>query len=289
MNQINGEVGYLNLLREVLDNGALRNSRAGDTLSVFGRILKFNLNDEFPLLTTKRTFWRGIAEELLWFITGSTNANQLREKNIHIWDGNTTREFLDNLGLQHLPEGDLGELYGFQWRHFGAEYTNMNADYTGKGFDQLRDVINKIKNTPNDRRIMITALNPASVKNAVLAPCHVMCQFNVANGKLNSTLYQRSCDMFLGVPFNIASYALLTNLIAHSCGLKPGEFTHFLADTHIYTNHIEQVRTQLERTPYKFPTLEFMCDAKDIDDYTMDDFKIVNYKCHPSIKAEMNI
>lgn len=191
------------------------------TLGIFGVQMRYSLkNDVFPLLTTKRVFWRGVVEELLWFIQGSTNANLLKEKNIHIWDANSTREFLDSAGLNHYDEGDLGPIYGFQWRHFGAEYKGMNHDYTNEGIDQLKNVINTIKTNPNDRRIIMCAWNPLDLKKMALPPCHCMVQFFVANNELSCLLYQRSADMGLGVPFNIASYSLLTYMIAHVTGLK---------------------------------------------------------------------
>ncbi|KAF2583847.1 hypothetical protein F2Q70_00033956 [Brassica cretica] len=194
--------------------------------------MTFNLRRSFPLLTTKRVFWRGVVEELLWFISGSTNAKLLQEKGIHIWDGNASREYLDGIGLTEREEGDLGPVYGFQWRHFGAKYTDMHADYTGQGFDQLLDVINKIKNNPDDRRIIMSAWNPSDLKAMALPPCHMFAQFYVANGELSCQMYQRSADMGLGVPFNIASYSLLTCILAHVCDLVPGDFIHVIGDAH---------------------------------------------------------
>ena len=194
------------MVREVIAEGVKRGDRTGTgTLSVFGRQMRFDLREGFPLLTTKRVFWRGVAEELLWFIRGSTSAKELQEKNIHIWDGNGSREFLDKNGLGHREEGDLGPVYGFQWRHFGADYQDMHADYSGQGVDQLAEVIDKIRNKPEDRRIIISAWNPAAIPEMALPPCHCFCQFYVANGELSCQLYQRSCDMGLGVPLNIAS------------------------------------------------------------------------------------
>eukprot|EP00249_Psilotum_nudum_P025122 c29381_g1_i3 orf=794-1816(+) len=213
------EYQYLNLIRDIIDNGVEKGDRTGTgTFSKFGCQMRFNLRKNFPLLTTKRVFWRGVVEELLWFISGSTNAKVLQEKDIHIWDGNATREYLDRIGLTDREEGDLGPVYGFQWRHFGAKYTNMHADYTGQGFDQLMDVIKKIRFNPEDRRIILSAWNPADLQLMALPPCHMFAQFFVANGELSCQMYQRSCDMGLGVPFNIASYALLTCILAHVCG-----------------------------------------------------------------------
>ena len=180
------------------------------TLSKFGCQMRFNLREHFPLLTTKRVFWRGVAEELLWFISGKTNAKELHDKGIHIWDGNASRAYLDSIGLTDREEWDLGPVYGFQWRHFGAKYVDMHTDYTGQGVDQLAELIHTIKTKPHDRRLVLSAWNPAALKEMALPPCHMFAQFYVANGELSCQLYQRSCDMGLGVPFNIASYALLT-------------------------------------------------------------------------------
>lgn len=234
--------------------------------------MRFNLRNQFPLLTTKRVFWRGVAEELLWFIRGSTDAKQLQEKNVRIWDGNSTREFLDASGFSDRQVGDLGPVYGFQWRHFGAEYGTCNDDYTGKGIDQLKEIIERIKVNPNDRRIIMTAWNPMQIPQMALPPCHCLAQFYVANGELSCLLYQRSADMGLGVPFNIASYALLTYMIAHVTNLKPGDFIHTLGDTHVYLNHVEPLKEQLERKPRPFPQLKIKREITDIDDFRFEDF-----------------
>nr|XP_048336897.1 bifunctional dihydrofolate reductase-thymidylate synthase-like isoform X2 [Ziziphus jujuba var. spinosa] len=219
---------YLRLVQDIISDGNTKDDRTGTgTVSKFGCQMRYNLRRTFPLLTTKKVFWRGVVEELLWFISGSTNAKVLQEKGIHIWDGNASRDYLDGIGLKDREEGDLGPVYGFQWRHFGARYTDMHADYTGQGFDQLLDVIDKIKNNPNDRRIILSAWNPADLKLMALPPCHMFSQFYIANGELSCQMYQRSADMGLGVPFNIASYALLTCMIAHVCGIhstKPIKF-----------------------------------------------------------------
>jgi len=278
------------MVREVIAEGVKRGDRTGTgTLSVFGRQMRFDLREGFPLLTTKRVFWRGVAEELLWFIRGSTSAKELQEKNIHIWDGNGSREFLDKNGLGHREEGDLGPVYGFQWRHFGADYQDMHADYSGQGVDQLAEVIDKIRNKPEDRRIIISAWNPAAIPEMALPPCHCFCQFYVANGELSCQLYQRSCDMGLGVPFNIASYALLTCLLAHVCDLKPGDFVHTLGDTHVYLNHVEPLEKQLLNSPRAFPTLKINTDTKDIDAIRFEDLEIVGYQPHKKIPMEMAV
>lgn len=281
---------YLRLVQDVLSNGNLKGDRTGTgTLSKFGCQMRFNLRKTFPLLTTKRVFWRGIVEELLWFISGSTNAKVLQEKGIHIWDGNASRSYLDSIGLTDREEGDLGPVYGFQWRHFGARYTNMHADYTGQGFDQLSDVIDKIKNKPNDRRIILSAWNPSDLGLMALPPCHMFAQFYVANGELSCQMYQRSADMGLGVPFNIASYALLTRMIAHICDLLPGDFIHVIGDTHVYCNHIEPLQQQLHNLPRPFPVLKINPKKKDIDSFVADDFELTNYNPHQKIGMKMAV
>jgi len=284
------EYGYLNMIREIMDEGVATGDRTGvGTLSVFGRTMRFDLKKSFPLLTTKRVFWRGVAEELLWFIRGDTNAKHLSEKGIKIWDGNGSREFLDKRGLGHREEGDLGPVYGFQWRHFGAKYVDMHTDYSGQGVDQLAECIRKIKEDPTDRRILLSAWNPADLSLMALPPCHMFCQFYVANGELSCLMYQRSCDVGLGVPFNIASYSLLTCMMAQVCGLKPGEFVHNMGNTHIYQNHVEPLKTQLERTPRPFPVLRINPDVKDIDGFQLSDFELVGYNPHGKIAMDMAV
>lgn len=303
------EMQYLDILRDIIDNGVLRGDRTGTgTLSKFGVQMRFSLRDEvFPLLTTKKVFWRGVAEELLWFVKGSTNANELAAKDIHIWDGaikvnlfifhghlisflgNGSREFLDGRGLAHHEEGDLGPVYGFQWRHFGAEYRGMKADYTGHGIDQLMQCIETIKKSPEDRRIVLSAWNPADIRKMALPPCHMFCQFYVANGELSCQMYQRSADMGLGVPFNIASYALLTRMVAQVCGLKSGDFVHTIGDAHVYTNHVEGLKLQIARVPRAFPRLKITADKAGIDDFTFSDFTIEDYDPYPTIKMQMAV
>ncbi|CAO2617364.1 Thymidylate synthase [Lemmus lemmus] len=213
---------------------------------------RYNQRDEFPLLTTKRVFWKGVLEELLWFIKGSTNAKELSSKGVRIWDANGSRDFLDSLGFSARQEGDLGPVYGFQWRHFGADYKDMDSDYSGQGVDQLQKVIDTIKTNPDDRRIIMCAWNPKDLSLMALPPCHALCQFYVVNGELSCQLYQRSGDMGLGVPFNIASYALLTYMIAHITGLKPGDFVHTLGDAHITLSHIEPLKIQVRNIAVTF-------------------------------------
>jgi len=252
--------------------------------------MRYNLrNNEFPLLTTKRVFWTGVVHELLWFMQGSTNAKLLQEKGVRIWDGNASRSFLDSRGLKHYEEGDLGPVYGFQWRHWGAEYVNMQHDYTGKGIDQLMQVIETIKKDPNSRRIIMSAWNPSDIDKMALPPCHMFCQFYVANNELSCQMYQRSADMGLGVPFNIASYSLLTRIIAQVCNLQCGDFVHVIGDCHVYLNHVEPLKLQLQRKPKKFPKLKINPNINKIEQFTFDDFKIIDYDPYPAIKMQMAV
>lgn len=284
------EIQYLNLIRTILKVNKSRSDRTGTgTMSVFGAQMRFDLRSQFPLLTTKRVFWRGVAEELLWFIRGETNANTLSAKDVKIWDANGSKEFLESRGLHHHEQGDLGPVYGFQWRHFGAEYKNMHQDYTGQGYDQLADIIHTIKTNPDSRRIIMSAWNPGDIPKMALPPCHCLVQFYVSDGELSSQLYQRSGDMGLGVPFNIASYALLTVMIAHVCKLKPGTFVHTLGDAHVYLNHVEPLRVQLEREPRPFPKLFITRDVENIEDFTFEDFRLDGYNPHPKIEMAMAV
>ncbi|KAG0568729.1 hypothetical protein KC19_6G041600 [Ceratodon purpureus] len=284
------EYHYLRLIDDIIKTGAVKGDRTGTgTISKFGCQMRFNLRKSFPLLTTKRVFWRGVVEELLWFINGSTNAKVLHDKGINIWDGNGSREYLDKIGLKEREVGDLGPVYGFQWRHFGAKYVDMHTDYTGQGFDQLKDVIHKIKTDPNDRRILLSAWNPADLKLMALPPCHMFAQFYVANGELSCQMYQRSCDMGLGVPFNIASYALLTCILAHVCDLVPGDFIHVLGDAHVYKNHVEPLQEQLKNIPKPFPTLRIKTANRDIDSFSASDFELINYDAHKKISMKMAV
>jgi thymidylate synthase len=285
------EQQYLDLVNDILSNGTSKNDRTGTgTISKFGAQMRFSLRDDtIPLLTTKRVFWKGIVHELLWFIKGSTDNKLLQDKGVHIWDGNGSREFLDNLGFIDREEGDLGPVYGFQWRHFGAKYINSSTDYTGKGIDQLQFIIDKLKTDPDDRRMILSAWNPNDLSDMVLPPCHLLAQFYVSNGELSCQLYQRSADMGLGVPFNIASYALLTRMIAKVTGLKVGDFVHTLGDAHIYKDHIDPLKVQLERTPSTFPKLKINRNVDNIDDFTFEDFEIVDYNPQKSIKMTMSV
>ncbi|KAL6957355.1 hypothetical protein U1Q18_049239 [Sarracenia purpurea var. burkii] len=274
------EYMFLRLVQDIISNGTPKDDETGTSiLSKFGCQMRFNLRKSFPLLTTKKVFWRGVVEELLWFISGSTNAKVLQEKGIHIWDGNASRDYLDSIGLVDREEGDLGPIYAFQWRHFGARYTNMHADYSGQGFDQLLDIIDKIKNKPDDRRIILSAWNPSDLKSMVLPPCHMFAQFYVANGELSCQMYQRSADMGLGVPFNIASYALLTCMIAHICDLVPGDFVHVIGDAHVYLTHIRPLQEQVQKLPKPFPILKINPHRKDINSFVAADFNLIG--CDP--------
>lgn len=258
---------YLDLLRDVLENGVDKMDRTGiGTRSVFGRQMRFDLNKGFPLMTTKKMHLKSIIYELLWFLKGDTNVKYLQEHGVRIWN-----EWADE-------NGDLGPVYGSQWRN-----------WNGEGIDQIAEVIEKLKKTPNDRRMIVSAWNVGKIAQMHLPPCHMMFQFYVANNKLSCMLYQRSCDMFLGVPFNIASYALLTMMIAQVCGYELGEFIHTLGDTHIYHNHFDQVREQLSHTPYELPQMRINQEVKDINDFKYEDFELVNYKSYEAIKGQVAV
>ncbi len=284
---------YLDLLQHILDNGTTKEDRTGTgTTSVFGYQMRFDLSQGFPLVTTKKTFLKGIISELLWFIEGSTDERRLAE--IHygdkasniigkntVWTANADAQgkALGYTNTETIKE--LGPVYGAQWRSWkGAN---------GKSYDQLADIINQIKTNPDSRRIILNAWNVAEIENMALPPCHTFFQFYVANGKLSCQLYQRSADVFLGVPFNIASYALLTMMIAQVCDLELGDFVHTFGDAHIYSNHMDQVNLQLSRTPHKLPTMKINKDIKDINDFKMSDFELVGYECDEPIKAVMAV
>ncbi len=284
------EYQYINLIKDIIGNGVKKGDRTGiGTVSVFGRTMRFNLEHNFPLLTTKRVFWRGIVEELLWFLKGQTNSKLLSQRGVKIWDGNTSREFLDKVGLTNYQEGDAGPNYSFQWRHFGAEYKDCNTDYTDKGIDQIKEIIYKIKNAPNDRRIILSAWNPCDLSKMALPPCHVLAQFYVNGNELSCQMYQRSADVGLGVPFNIASYSLLTYMIAHITNLKPKEFIHVLGDTHIYNNHIDALNTQINNNPRSFPRLFIDDNIKNIEDFAYESFKLEGYNPYSGINMEMAV
>lgn len=261
---------YLDLLQDILDNGVQRGDRTGTgTISVFGRQMRFDLNEGFPVTTTKKLHLRSIIHELLWFLQGDTNIQYLKENKVRIWD-----EWADE-------NGDLGPVYGKQWRSWAAP--------NGETIDQISEVIHSIKNNPNSRRHVVTAWNPADLPDMALSPCHCLFQFYVADGKLSCQLYQRSADTFLGVPFNIASYALLTMMIAQVCDLGLGEFVHTFGDAHLYLNHLEQAKLQLSREPRELPTMWINPEVKSIFDFKYEDFKLENYNPHPTIKAPISV
>ncbi|KAI4523994.1 thymidylate synthase [Schizophyllum commune Loenen D] len=294
---------YLELIQRVMETGEVRADRTGTgTIALFAPPnLRFSLADStLPLITTKRTFLRGIVEELLWFIHGCTDSTVLSRKKVTIWDGNGSKEFLEGRGLGHRREGDLGPVYGFQWRHFGAEYKDADADYTGQGVDQLRECIHKIKHNPTDRRIIMSAWNPKDIPLMALPPCHLLCQFYVhlppagapegQKPKLSCLMYQRSADLGLGVPFNIASYALLTHMIARVTGTDAHELIIQLGDAHVYRDHVEALKTQLQRDPRAFPKLRWgREDIEDIEDFKYEDFVVEGYNPHPSIPMKMSV
>jgi len=280
------EYEYLNLIKNVLETGDLRKTRNATTLSKFGLRMEFDISTYIPLLTTKKVYWKGILYELLWFINGKTDSKELTKNKVNIWNGNSNREYLDNLGLDY-EEGVCGPIYGFQWRYYNAKYEGPNKEYSGKGVDQLQNCIDLLKNDPTSRRIFMTAWNPCQLQEMVLPPCHVSYQFYVREGKyLDCQMYQRSGDLFLGVPFNIASTALLTYIISTQTIYKPGKIVIVLGDAHIYQNHIEQIKEQLKRAPYQFPKLKIN-KKNNINDYIPSDFTLNSYYNHPSIKAEM--
>ena len=286
------EQQYLQLIRDILEKGHNEISRNGNVRSLFGYSMRFSLQDgKLPLLTTKRVAWKTCFHELCWFIHGSTSNKELQEKNVHIWDANASREFLDSRGLTERLENDLGPVYGHQWRHFNAPYQTCDTDYTGKGIDQLQNIINDLKNekTRSSRRLIMSAWNPQQLDEMALPPCHVLVQFNVREGKyLSCALYQRSGDVGLGVPFNIASYSFLTHIIAKHCDLIPDEFVYFLGNAHIYEDHINPLKEQLDRTPYDFPKISIKTKHENINDYTLDDLEwLSKYEYHPTIKMDM--
>jgi thymidylate synthase len=261
---------YLNLMQDILDKGSKKTDRTGTgTYSVFGRQLRFDLSEGFPLVTTKKVHLRSIIYELLWFLNGDTNIKYLNDNGVSIWD-----EWADE-------NGELGPVYGSQWRSWPAP--------DGRHIDQITQVLNQIKNKPDSRRHIVTAWNPAEVDKMALPPCHALFQFYVADGKLSCQLYQRSADYFLGVPFNIASYALMTHMFAQQCDLEPGEFVWTGGDVHLYTNHIEQAKLQLSREPFVIPQLVIKRKPASLFDYKFEDFEIVNYQSHPSIKAPIAV
>ena len=285
------EEQYLELIKDLFENSSIENGRNGDTFCSIGSAMYFSLeNNKIPILTTKKVAMKTCLKELLWFIKGQTNNKLLKEQKVHIWDLNGTKEFLESRGLSY-EEDDLGPVYGHQWRFFNAPYTSCHEDYTNKGIDQLEKVIQDLKNpeTRSSRRHIISAWNPCQLDEMALPPCHVLFQFHVTHGnKLSCSLYQRSGDVGLGVPFNIMSYAAFTILIAKHCDLEPYEFIYYLGNTHIYKEHEQALRKQITREPYPFPTMQICEKRQNINDYVLDDFEIKDYQYHESIKMNMN-
>lgn len=300
------EYQYLNLIKNILDNGTWEEGRNGRTKSVFGSMMRFSLaNGKIPILTTKKTAWKTCLRELLWFIKGDMDNRILKAQNVHIWDANGSREFLDSRGLQHYEVDELGPIYGAQWRHFNAPYitraekkaaesmdpeTRSHYLMEPKGVDQLQQIIDALKDPKQrtSRRLIMTAWNPCQVDQGCLPPCHCFIQFNVHNGtQLSCALYQRSTDEALGKSFNVASYSFLTHLLAKHCGLEAYEFIHYEGNCHIYEQHIEPMKEILNRKPYPFPTVNIKCVKENINDYTEHDFEVLNYISHDVIKMEM--
>ena len=306
------EYQYLNLIKIILENGTWEEGRNGKTKSIFGSSMRFSLKDgRIPILTTKKTAWKTCLKELLWFIGGKTNNNILREQGVHIWDANAAPEFLQSRGLGHYSDGELGPIYGYQWRHFNKPYVckkkqqmlennkfkNLNAhneeeciENEEKYVDQLQQIIDALKDPKQrtSRRLIMTAWNPSQLKDMCLPACHVLCQFNVHDGnKLSCMMVQRSADFFLGSCFNIASYSFLTHLLAKHCGLEAHDFVYFMGNIHLYENAIDVAKLQITRVPFEFPTLSIKQVRENINDYQVEDFEIHNYKHHEAIKVPM--
>ena len=286
------EQQYLNLIRDILKTGSLETGgRNGSVLSIFGSAMHFSLeNGQIPILTSKKVAWKTCLKELLWFISGSTENQQLIDQKVHIWTDNGSRNFLDSRGLNHLRENDLGPVYGHQWRHFNAPYTNCDTDYSGYGVDQLQQIIDCLKDPEQrySRRLVMSAWNPQQLDEMALPPCHIMAQFNVSKGnKLSCLLYQRSADVGLGMPFNIASYAFLTHILAKHCNLEATEFVYMAGNCHIYEEHIDALKRQLFNELHPFPTIEINTVYENINDYKIEDIQVLNYKCNNAISMKM--
>jgi thymidylate synthase len=280
------EKQYINLIDDIMKNGKLRADRTGTgTISLFGKNLNIDVSKYFPLLTTKRVFFRGVVEELLFFISGKTDTKILENRGVNIWKGNTSREFLDGRNLKHYEVGEYGPSYGYNWRFYGKKY----KDDSSVGVDQLQNAIDLIKNDPTSRRIIVSAWNPSILNEIPLPACHYIFQFYVDNENLSILVNMRSCDVFLGLPFNIASYSLLLYMVSHITNKKPKDVIFMLGDTHIYQNHLKQCTEQISRFMKELPTLEFSRDVNNIDDFTIDDFLLKNYNPCSNIKADMAI
>ena len=290
-NEFHEEYQYLNLIKDVINYGENEVGRNGSTRMIFGTTMEFSLKDNtIPILTSKKVAHKTCLRELLWFIKGSTDNKILQDQGVTIWNGNGSRDFLDSVGLVDYKENDLGPIYGFQWRHFNADYNDCYTDYTDKGIDQLAYIIECLKDPlkRSSRRLIISAWNPCQLSKMVLPPCHVLMQFNVRAGKyLSCSLYQRSGDIGLGVPFNIASYSFLTHLLAHHCDLIPEKFVYNLGNAHIYENHLPVLEKQTDNKPYKFPKVKIDNKYSNIEDYKISDFAIEDYQSHDKIKMDM--
>jgi thymidylate synthase len=289
---IMGEQQYLDLITRIIDENNRTESRNGVTYSVFGHHMEFSLkNNTIPLLTTKKVAWKTCFRELMWFLRGSTNNKELQDQNVKIWNDNASREFLDSRNLQQLEENDLGPVYGHQWRHFNAPYIDCHTDYTGEGVDQIQYIIDALKDPRQhtSRRLIMSAWNPCQINEMALPPCHVLVQFYVRDHKyLSCSLYQRSGDVGLGVPFNIASYSFLTHLLAHHCCLVPEKFVHFIGDAHIYESHIDVLKNQIKKTPGIFPRIVLSNKYENIEDYTDSDITwITPYEHQGVMKMDM--
>ena len=302
---VSEEYQYLNLIKDILERGTWEEGRNGKTKSIFGNMMRFSLKDgKIPILTTKKTAWKTCLKELLWFIRGETDNKLLQDQGVHIWDGNSTRDFLDSRGLQHYEVNELGPIYGRQWRQFNAPYItnkdkkfaeglpeNEQSYYNIKGgVDQLQEIIDALKDPAQrtSRRLIMTAWNPCQLNQMALPPCHILCQFNVHDGnKLSCMMVQRSCDSPLGSPINIASYSFLTHLLAKHCGLQAHEFVYFMGNCHIYEEHVEPMKEQIKRNPYPFPTVSIKQVRENINDYQIEDFILENYQSHEVIKMKM--
>ena len=282
---------YAELVRDILEHGETRVDRTGvGTVSVFGRHLRFDLSTSFPLITTKRVYWKGVVEELIFFLRGETDTSILERQNVNIWKGNTSREYLDEHDLSTYPSGVAGPIYGYQWRAFNAPYTPGASGIQSRGVDQFSVIMEQLRDDPMSRRHVITAWNPAQIHEMCLPPCHVMFQFYVSNDKkLSCQMYQRSADVGLGLPFNIASYALLTYLMATTLGYTPGDLCICIGDAHIYTNHIDALKQQIERDPGPEPVLEIQQRCDLLENYISDDIILKGYEPHPSIKMDMAV
>lgn len=289
------DIEYARLARSVLERsvGKIRKDRTGTgTFSIFGEQIRIDISKHAPLLTTKKVPWKSCIEELLWFMKGQTDANILKDKGVNIWNGNSSRAFLDKVGLERLKEGDCGANYSFQWRFFGQEYSNCDTNYMPyTRFDQLNNVLKMIRTTPTSRRIFMSAWNPLDLNNTVLPPCHVSSQFYVDDGVLSCHVYQRSCDVFLGLPWNIFSYSTLTQILAKMAGLVPGKLIMSFGDVHLYTDHLEQINQQLSRAPMCPSVLKIHSGVRDkmFEELNIGDFELIEYNSHPPIRGKMSV